>query len=273
MSKIDISQIRFVASGLDHPEDLAFDSQGNLYAGGELGQIYKMDKEGNVQELCRTGGQSLGMNFGPDGYLYVCNQKLKAVLKVSVETGSWSVFAENAGEWKLNTPNYPVFDRDGNLYVSDSGDWKQGNGMIYRFTLDGKGEVFSEGPYQFTNGLAINPEQTLLFVVESNANRVVALPLKDHGALGQATVFVDDIYNVPDGLAFDRKGNLYVTCFASNRIYKVNQSGRKEILLEDPDGIFVAAPTNCVITGEENETLYFANLNSHFIGRIELPHE
>ena len=266
---IDLSKIQFVAIGLDHPEDLAIDDNGMIYCGGELGQIYKIDLNGNVEQICCTGGFSLGMNFGPDGYLYVCNHKLGAVLKVST-SGEWSVFAEFAGQVKVRLPNYPVFDQQGRLYVSDSGDWKQNNGAIYRFTLDGQGEVFHEGPFQFANGLALSPANDRLFIVESNANRVVTLAVKPDGSAGEKSVYVDELYNVPDGIALDGQGNLYVTCFATNRIYKVDSTGRKEIVVEDPDGIFIAAPTNCVIGVAHRDELYFANLNSHFIGKITI---
>ena len=34
------------AGGLDHPECVAFDRKGNLWAGGEAGQIYRIDALG-----------------------------------------------------------------------------------------------------------------------------------------------------------------------------------------------------------------------------------
>ena len=35
--EISVDQIEIYADGLDHPEDLAFDREGVLWAGGELG--------------------------------------------------------------------------------------------------------------------------------------------------------------------------------------------------------------------------------------------
>lgn len=265
---VELKNIEVVGSGLDHPEDMVKGNDGFWYAGGELGQIYKIDASGKVEELCCTGGYSLGMNFGPDGSLYVCDGGKAAVLKVEMD-GSWSVFADQAGNDKLRVPNYPVFDSKGNLYVSDSGDWKGNNGVIYKFNLDGSGEVFSAGPFQFPNGLTLDQDEKHLYVIESNANRVLRIPLNDGKAAGEPEEYVSGIENVPDGLMFDPAGNLYVSCFANNRIYRVLPEGKKEILIEDPDGIEMAAPTNCVVTAE-NE-LVFSNLNGDFIGKIKLP--
>ena len=39
------------ASGLDHPECCAFDRDGNLWAGGEAGQLYRIDPAGKVETV------------------------------------------------------------------------------------------------------------------------------------------------------------------------------------------------------------------------------
>ena len=54
------------AEGLDHPEGLAFDADGILWAGGELGQIYRIDSRGRVKEIARLGGFCLGFTFSKE---------------------------------------------------------------------------------------------------------------------------------------------------------------------------------------------------------------
>src|SRR5688500_9082229 len=39
---IPIDRFEIFSNGLDHPECLAFDRDGNLWAGGEAGQIYRI---------------------------------------------------------------------------------------------------------------------------------------------------------------------------------------------------------------------------------------
>ena len=39
-------------------------------------------------------------------------------------------------------PNYLVFDKKGNMYVSDSGVWKKDNGKIYKIKANGECEVW-----------------------------------------------------------------------------------------------------------------------------------
>src|SRR5947207_15971225 len=125
--EIATERFEIFASGLDHPECLAFDREGNLWAGGEAGQIYRIDSSGVVTTVASLGGFNAGLAFSPlDQSLYVCNSQL-GIFRVEAN-GSHSLFATQAGENKIVCPNYLVFDRRGMLYVTDSGKRKQQNG-------------------------------------------------------------------------------------------------------------------------------------------------
>ncbi|HEX2268689.1 MAG TPA: hypothetical protein VHH35_04105, partial [Pyrinomonadaceae bacterium] len=90
--------IKTFAGGLDHPEGLAFDSEGYLWCGGELGQLYRISPNGRrVDTVAQLGGYCLGMAFSPDGDLFVCNHKLPAVVRVNPASGKHEVFADRAG--------------------------------------------------------------------------------------------------------------------------------------------------------------------------------
>ena len=79
---LDIREFEIFADGLDHAEGLAFDSDHNLWAGGELGQIYRIDQKGAVKEIAQLGGFCLGLTFSRSQELFVCNSKLGALQKV-----------------------------------------------------------------------------------------------------------------------------------------------------------------------------------------------
>src|SRR3954466_840893 len=134
------ARFEIFASGLDHPECVAFDRQGNAWAGGEAGQVYRIDASGAVTTIATLGGFNAGLAFSPlDHSLYVCNAKL-GIFRVE-SNGKYALFAAEAGGQKIICPNYPLFDRRGRLYVSDSGKWKQRNGYLLRFEPDGSGKV------------------------------------------------------------------------------------------------------------------------------------
>src|SRR4051812_14995569 len=106
------AQFEIFASGLDHPECLALDRAGNIWAGGEAGQVYRIDSSGAVTTVATLGGFNAGIAFSPiDKALYVCNAKL-GIFRVS-DDGQHSLFAAEVGGRKITCANYPVYDRGG----------------------------------------------------------------------------------------------------------------------------------------------------------------
>src|SRR4051812_38085206 len=89
--------LQMFASGLDHPEGIAVGSDGTIYAGGELGQIYRISEDGaNVGEMANTGGYCLGMALDSSENIYVCDMKRHAVMIIG-QGGKCEVFADRVG--------------------------------------------------------------------------------------------------------------------------------------------------------------------------------
>src|SRR5215207_1806502 len=77
--EIPIDRFEVFANGLDHPECVAFDREGCLWAGGEAGQIYCIDRHGKVETIATLGGFTGGLAFSPKNELYACNPSLGIV--------------------------------------------------------------------------------------------------------------------------------------------------------------------------------------------------
>jgi len=257
------------ASALDHPECVAFDRQCCLWAGGEAGQVYRIDTSGAVTSLTTLGGFNAGIAFSPlDHSLYVCNAKM-GLVRVDAD-GRHALFAAAAEGHRIVCPNYPLFDRRGRLYVSDSGKWKQHNGFLLRFDADGSGRVIG-GPFGYANGLALSADERWLFMVESDTDRVYRFGLTSDGQIGPGEVYADAVGRLPDGLTLDEAGNLYVACYASDEIWRISPSGEKTLLAWDYHAILLSRPTNLAWSGENLDVLYVANLGRDTITRAHLP--
>jgi gluconolactonase len=267
--EISVDQFETYADGLDHSEDIAFDQEGVLWAGGELGQIYRIPEKGRVEEVANISGFCLGLAFSSTDELFVCNPKLGCVMKVQ-KSGNASLFADSVVGRKLKLPNYGVFDSSGNLYVSDSGDWSKSSGSIVRFDREGRGEVFLEGPQPFPNGLALSADERSLLIAQSHTDDVLQVEIRNDGTAGDREVYARGIERVPDGLAFDIAGNLYVSCYASDNIYRISPDRAVTLLAYDRDGTTLARPTNIAFGGPENEYLYVANLGRWHINRVRI---
>jgi gluconolactonase len=263
--EIPIEQVSMFATGLDHPEGLAWDREGFLWAGSESGDVYRIDRAGKPQVIAHVDGFCCGLAFSPADELFLCHPRL-GVVQIRRD-GKYSVFADQAEGQKIAYANFAVFDRAGNLWVTDSGNWKKKNGFLLRFTPDGKGSVVA-GPLGYANGLALGADEKALFMVESDSDRILKFDIGPNGATGEPKVYAQDVGRLPDGLALDAEQNLYATCYASDEIYRISPSGEKRLLAHDRYGLLIGGPTNLAFGGDNSDEAFIANLSRYTIVRF-----
>jgi gluconolactonase len=262
---VGIDGMKVFAEGLDHPEGLAFDRDGVLWAGGEAGQIYRIEN-GSVRQIGSVGGFCLGITVSPAQDLFVCNSGLHALQQLDRD-GRVRMSINRVGDRPLITPNFSVFTPDGDLFFSDSGNWNGGNGCVYRLRKNGQAEWFA-GPFFFANGLSLNTAGDALFVVESQRDRVLRVPILPDGGAGEQEVYAAGLARIPDGAALDQAGNLYVTCYATDCIYRVRPDRTIELFAFDPEGTTLARPTNVAFGGADGKTMIAANLGRWHLTEI-----
>jgi gluconolactonase len=263
---VPCEQLSIFVEGLDHPEGLAFDDEGALWAGGEAGQIYRISAEKKTVEIANIGGFCLGLTFSSKQDLFVCNPHLRALIKLN-RSGHVLQTIEQINGIPLRNPNFSVFDGEGNLYLSDSGEWNRSNGCIYRLRTSGQAEYFA-GPFAFANGLAMNAHYDKLFVVESQRDCITCISILPNGSADEPEMYASGLARVPDGAAMDAIGNLYVTCYATNCVYRVRSDRTVELFAHDPESTLLAGPTNAAFGGPSRDDLFVANLNRWHITRI-----
>ena len=254
---------------LDHPEGLAVHPDGSVWCGGERGQIFRVDREGTgIVEVASTGGFSLGMAFDRAAeHLYVCDLKHAAVLRVDTNTGSVERFADGAPAGEFKIPNYPAFDAAGRLYVSDSHAFGVPGPGVWRVDTDGRAELWYDRDVTFANGLSVAADGRSLFVAETFASKVFRVPIRDDGTAGQREDVADVNGSLPDGLALDVEGNLYVGCYEPSQVLRISVSGEVETLYHDVTAHTLAHPTNVAFRGT---TMFTSNLGRWHLTRIEV---
>lgn len=265
---LSVKRVSVFCAGLDHPECVTVHPDGSFWAGGEAGQIYRISSDGKkVEQVAGTGGFILGVAVSPDaGWLAACDWKNKCLWRLDLDTGRLRQFA---GGFRI--PNHLVFARDGRLFVTDSGGFDKARGRIHCFDADhsGRGRVWHEGPFKFSNGIALTPREDAVFVVATLLPGVERIAFRPDGQAGRRSIFARLPRTVPDGLAFDERGNLYVTCYAPSRIYKITPQGKIGVLLDDWFAHGLSNPTNIVFGGPKRNQLFAANLGRWHIARIE----
>ena len=265
------SDVSVLVDGLDHVEGIAWGLDGYCYAGGEAGQIYRIDIERKeATQIADTGGFILGLALDANHNIYACDSGNRAVMKITPD-GVVSKYSIGAPDEPFYVPNYPAFDANGNLYVCDSGDWRSDNGKIYRIDRNGEAAVWTRELREFPNGLCIGPDGASLFVAMSlNPPRIAEIGVAEDGSAGEVRTVIELPGAVPDGVAFDEDGNLYIACYRPDRIYRLSSDGALEVLADDFEGTIIAAPTNIAFCGVRRDILLSANLGRWHITRYEV---
>src|SRR5436190_7193659 len=171
---------------------------------------------------------------------------------ISIEnvSGDLALFVDIASQFAagLHQVDNPVFDREGNLYVTYSGTrGQQVPVSIFKVRPNGTRETFSSGIVNATS-MAIDAQGRLY--VSSRFEGTVYRVAAD----GSFETFATDL-GIACGLAFGKSGDLFVGD-RSGTVFKVDQSGKAEAfatlpssvaafhLAIAPDGvIWVTAPT------------------------------
>jgi gluconolactonase len=261
--------VRAVAGGIDHPEAVAWHA-GHVYCGTESGDLLRIDPAtGSCEVVARPGGFLLGLAFDGGGNCIACDAAAGRLVHVAADGSSETLLDSVAGR-KLASPNYPAYASDGTLWVTESGSgWTADDGFLFCIRPGGRAEIADDACRRFPNGLAISPDESRLYVVESRLPGIASYPLGPSGALGPREEVLALPGTVPDGIAFDAEGALYIGCWRPDRIYRLSPAGALEIYLDDYTGEFMSTPTNLAFGGEGMRTLYLAALAGWSVNAVD----
>lgn len=174
--------------------------------------IFRIDTQGGLDAFSGDITNPTGIAFDPSGQMYVSSRLDGTVYRIS-SFKEPTPFAQNLG-----VATGLAFDAEGILYVGDR------TGTIYRVNGIGEERAFAQlEPSVSAYHLAFGPDHQL-YVTGPTVSSYDCVMRIDRN--GEPSLFYKGLGR-PQGLAFDREGNLYVA--ASLR-------GRRGIVRISPDG-------------------------------------
>lgn len=273
MTKIQPYNLREIAHvrGVDHPESIGVGPRGEAYTTGTGCQVYRLDLESNtVEQFASTEARCLGQVVDADGNLYAAHTA-GDVLKIT-PGGEISVYATAPDGGKFLCTNYPAFDRSGNMYLSDSGDWSdQINGHLYKIAPGGGvAQLWYPEPVDTPNAIALDADERFLYFVETFGNSIARIAINDDGSAGVFERVVHMPRHIPDGIAFDETGRLWIACHRPDAIYVFDlQERRLELFAEDWRGEALRGPTDVSFAGENRDIILAASLDNLVVHRFD----
>ena len=161
----DVNKINHIR-GVDHPESIGIGPDGSAYTTGTGCQVYRIDLATNTAEqFAKTEARCLGQVVDANGNLYAAHTAGN-VLKIKPD-GEIDVYATAPDGGQFLCTNYPAFDRNGNMYLSDSGNWSGTiNGHLYKISPGGgASELWYPEPVDTPNAIALDAEERFLYFV------------------------------------------------------------------------------------------------------------
>jgi gluconolactonase len=263
MQLFDLKRISHIG-GVDHPESLGVGPRGEVYTTGTGCQVYRVDvTTKRAEQFAKTKGRCLGTAVDASGNLYAAHT-IGEVLKIT-PPGEISDYSSSPANGKFMCPNYPAFDRQGNLYLSDSGDWSATiNGKIHKIPPGGgPAQQWFPEPVNTPNAIALDADESHLYYVETFGPAICRIEINSDGTAGRHERILHKPDWVPDGIAIDTQDRIWIACHRPDAIFVFDLRSRKlELFAHDWRGEALRGPTDVAFAGPNRDMLLAASLDA-----------
>jgi gluconolactonase len=244
-----------VGEGYQLSEGAATNAKGEVFFTDiPASKAYKLDPDGKPVEFIADTKRANGQAFGPDGRLYAVATATSQILAYELlpggGTSSPAIIAEGIAGNDL------VVAHNGNLYVTNPpGGAGNDPSKVWLIKPDGSKQVVDTGLH-FANGIALSPDQLLLYVADYRSHWVYSYVVRPDGTLAHKQRYYwlheadTEDQSYADGMKVDRNGLLYVATRLGVQV--CDQAGRVNLIIPTPNGRI----TNLVFGGAKFDTLY-----------------
>ena len=200
-------------SGLPPLAGLALSPQGGLFAtvSAQGGLVIQIFGSKSWTALARTGGQPRGLAFDDAGDLYVADNALGRILRIT-PWGETLVAAARCGGAPIIAPEGVAVAADGAVYFTDTG-----ASRVCRVGKQGDSEVLTS-EVKLPGAIAVSADG--LFVADS-ARKIWRVSHDGKQTIQYATV----PEGRPTGMALDEKGTLYVALQGAGKVVALTPAG------------------------------------------------
>lgn len=211
------------------PEDILFDSLGNLYCGVHKGKddfsdgkILKIDSMGKIEIFYDAGSWVSGLSFDDKGNLIALSHK-QGLVSISPEKKVTELANQDIKQRRFLISNGLVISNNQSVYFTNTSyespytiksgrklilEMKPSGGLYKYDPLSKNIETLIDGLY-FGNGVAVSKDQTFLLVVETAKYRILRYWLNGDKA-GSYEIFLENLPGFPNGISLCDNGSFWL---------------------------------------------------------------
>jgi gluconolactonase len=222
--RLEGSEVERLATGFYFTEGPVWNKKGGylLFSDIPANRIIKWTPENGISDFCIPSGKSNGLTFDGKGRLIACEHANRRVTRRE-EDGTIVTIASHYKGKRLNSPNDVVVKKDGSIYFTDPpyglnptfGTFEEQELPfygVYRLSPDGENLTLLIDD-SVPNGLAFSPDESLLYVADTERNHIRVFDVKEDGKIVNGRIFakIPGEPLAPDGIKVDSAGNVYTT--------------------------------------------------------------
>lgn len=248
-----------VSEGHRFTEGPAVNERGELFfTDVASSRIHRVGPDGKVTLFAENTGGTAGLAFGPDGRVYGTAGGSKQIVAFDAD-GKMTIVADNV------TSNDLVVSAKGDIYFTDPA-----NRQVMHIPKGGTARVVDKG-IERPNGIALSPDQTLLYVADSFGQMSYVFQLQPDGSLAhkQAYFYVHvppgQSRSLADGMKVDAEGRVYIATALGLQVF--DQIGKCHMILPPPHR---AALANVAFGGPDLDVLYVTNGDKVFKRKVKV---
>src|SRR5689334_20681477 len=220
-------------------EGPVFDASGSLYVTDiPFGRIFRVDARGEWSQVAEYDGEPNGMKFLNERELVIADYK-NGLMLCDIASGAVRPYLSRRNSERFKGVNDLVFDSKGNLYFTDQGQtgMHDPTGRVYRLRPNGQLDLLlANAPSP--NGLALAPDEKVLYLAVTRGNAVWRVPLLDDGSVAKVGQFFTSYGpSGPDGMAVDQHGRVIVANPGLGYAWVLNPRAEPVIVLRSTEGM------------------------------------
>ena len=229
-------------------------------------RIRKLAADGTVSTVVEDSGSN-GLAVDAHGDLVAATHKYKALSRYAIADGRRATIAGTYQGNVFDSPNDIAIAKDGTIYFTDPDFQKaaapggQPVTGVYRVGTDGKVTLI-DGSRPNPNGVSLSPAGDVLYV-NAGDGLLRAYPIVN-GVPGQGKDIVSGL-DIPDGMAIDCHGNIYVAEHPAQRVRVFSPQGRELATIRTDANV-----TNAAFGGADGRTLFLTGAGAVWRVRLDV---
>ena len=231
------------------------------------GKVYTATMRGERTLMADFGAaRPSGIGFLPDGDALIVDMGMPGIVRLAAD-GTVARHADLT-DVTVKLLNDMVVDDHGNAYVGSTGrnfftgETTNVPANIVLVRPDGSYTVVAEG-VDSPNGPVITPDGSTFVVAESHLHRLLAFDIRPDATLGARRVWAELGDVMPDGIAIDRDGAIWVASQTTGECVRVLEGGEVTDRVAFPHTVIA-----CALGGPDGHTLFVFGVTGEAAGPV-----